>query len=80
MADANKWKSSLDTGAVTVIPPTQARKVDPKHIFTRPSRKVRTDKNQGGGDLRVKSRLVLLGDGTFVVDVELRCKRCVPHK
>ena len=44
IADAQECKSFLDTGAVTVIQPTEAKKVDPKRIFQRPSRKVRTDK------------------------------------
>ena len=45
-----------------MIPPAQARKVDPSRIFRRPSWKVRTDKNQGEGDLAAKSRIVLPGD------------------
>ena len=52
----------MDTGAVTVIPPAEAKKVDPSRIFKRPARKVLTNKSQLEGELDAKSRLVLLGD------------------
>ena len=35
MADAKEWKSFMDIGAVTVIPPHLAKKVDPSRIFDR---------------------------------------------
>ena len=47
IADAKEWKSFMDTGAVTVIPPHLARKVDPKRIFQRAARFVHTDKSGG---------------------------------
>ena len=61
-SDAKEWQSFLDTGAVKVIPPGQARKVPSDRIFKRPARVVRTDKNQTEGELTAKSRMVLLGD------------------
>ena len=61
-ADAKEWKSFLDTGAVIVIPPHQAKKVDPRRIFQRAARFVHTDKNGGEGDLIAKSRMCLPGD------------------
>ena len=49
-------------GAVTVIPPHAAKKLIPDSIFKRPARMVRTDKNQGEGNLHAKSFMVLPGD------------------
>ena len=41
--------------------------------------KRKTNRCSDGSPARIIS-VVLRGDGTFVVDVELRCKSCVPHK
>ena len=61
-ADAKEWKSFLDTGAVTVVPPHLAKKVDSSRIFQRAARFVHTDKNGGEGDLSAKGRMILPGD------------------
>ena len=61
-SDAKEWQSFLDTGAVTIVPPEQAKKVPTDRIFKRPARIVRTDKNQMEGYLSAKSRMVLPGD------------------
>ena len=61
-ADAKEWKSFLDTGAITVIPPHLAKKVDPARIFNRAARFVHTDNSQGLGELQAKCRMILLGD------------------
>ena len=61
-SDAKEWQSFLDTGAVTVVPPEQAKKNPTDRIFKRPARIVRTDKNQMEGELHAKSRMVLPGD------------------
>ncbi len=61
-SDAKAWQSFLDTGAVTVVPPDQAKKAPTDRIFKRPARMVRTDKNNMEGDLKAKSRMVLPGE------------------
>ena len=43
-ADAKEWQSFIDTGAVVIIPPEEARKIPKERIFNRPMRYVRTNK------------------------------------
>ena len=62
IADAKEWKSFLDTGAVQIVPPHEARKIDPARIFKRPMRSGRTDKSGGAGPLEAKCRYVTPGD------------------
>ena len=62
MSDAKEWQSFLDTGAITVIPPKEARKIDPARIFKRPARKVLTNKSTSNETLEAKTRMVLPGD------------------
>ena len=63
-SDAKEWKSFLDTGAVVVIPPEQAKQIPSERIFKRAARFVRTDKSKTGKeeDLQAKSRIVVPGD------------------
>ena len=42
-SDAKEWQSFLDTGAVTVVPPSEAKKIPTDRIFKRAARMVRTD-------------------------------------
>ena len=53
-ADAKEWKSFLDTGAVTVIPPHLAKKVDLSRICKRAAKFVHKDKSAGLGELQAK--------------------------
>ena len=62
-SDAKEWQSFLDTGAVVVIPPAEAKSVPAERIFSRPMRFVRTNKNkEETGPLEPKSRIVTPGD------------------
>ena len=62
-SDAKEWQSFIDTGAVRVIPPSEARNVPQSRIFARSMRYVRTNKNKDEeGDLEAKSRIVTPGD------------------
>ena len=62
-ADAKEWQSFIDTGAVIVIRPDQAKHVPADRIFNRPMRYVRTNKNkEEHGSLEAKSRIVTPGD------------------
>ena len=63
LADQKEWKSFLDTGAIEIIPPHQAKKIPKDRIFSRPMRKVLTNKNKKeNGKLEAKTRLVTPGD------------------
>ena len=67
-ADNKEWRSFLETGAVEVIPPSDAKKIPEDRIFKRPARWVRTNKNKDDPltdvltSLQAKSRLVIPGD------------------
>ena len=45
-SDKKEWQSFLDTGAVVVVPPEEAKAIPKGRIFSRPMRYVRTDKNK----------------------------------
>ena len=62
-SDAKEWQSFIDTGAVVVIPPSEVYGVNPRRIFKRAARWVRTNKNKDAeGALEAKSRLITPGD------------------
>ena len=62
-SDAKEWQSFIDTGAVKIIYPEQARNIPQSRIFARAMRYVRTNKNkQEDGPLEAKSRIVTPGD------------------
>ena len=62
VADAKEWQSFLDTGAVKIIPPEDARTIPRDRIFGRPMRYVRTNKSKDEQTLEAKSRIVTPGD------------------
>ena len=63
VSDAKEWQSFIDTGAVEIIPPDQAKYVPQDRIFGRRMRYVRTNKNrEDDGKLKAKSRIVTPGD------------------
>ena len=61
-SDTKEWQSFLDTGAVVVIPPSDAKDIPKERIFSRPMRYVRTNKSENEEELIAKSRIVTLGD------------------
>ena len=65
-SDAKEWAAWLQSGAVRVLSPDEARHVPADRIFRRPARFVRTNKNKDPADLLPKSRIVFPGD----VDVD----------
>ena len=59
-SDATQWRRHLDLGAVQIIPPEEAMKIDKKDILPVRSRFVRTNKGEGD-ELIASSRLVVPG-------------------
>ena len=59
-ADGEQWEAHVKTGAVRILSPEEARKVDPTRILPIPARFVRTNKDKTGG-LEAKSRMVVPG-------------------
>ena len=65
-SDAKEWLAWLESGAVRVVSPEDAKHVPADRIFGRPARFVRTNKTKNPSDLEPKSRIVFPGD----VDVD----------
>ena len=61
-SDAKEWLAWLESGAVRVVSPEDAKHVPADRIFGRPARFVRTNKTKDPSDLEAKSRIVFPGD------------------
>ena len=62
-ADLDQWETHIRTGAIRIVPPKEARSIDPSRILRLPPRFVRTNKNEKNVlfELKAKSRLVVPG-------------------
>jgi len=60
-ADSKQWQAHLESEAVRVVSPEEAKRIDPSRILPIPARFVRTNKAKGGDGINAKSRLVVPG-------------------